>query len=995
MTRYSFIKIACFLCLLSLFAAPAISADTNVKYGIGTWVEKGHGNHRALVHVSQKVDAVLAHIEWRRRDKDPQKKDILVFDSTTGQQITNRKVANITRESGDIVFQPVTAPGNYEIYYLPYNPGTGNFDDAGTYFPPTDTADKAWLSSNGLNTSKLPGTLPKADLIEIQARNEFNRFDPMEVIATDKETKALLAKYSTRPYILFPEDRLHPIKMPDNLPLRWIKNGPSDKLSGEAQPGEYYPYQIGVFASKKAVKNVSVTFTALKTANGKIIPTSSMTCFNLGGTDWLGRPMKKRFDVGAGLVRALWIGLQVPDNASGVYKGQVTVKPEGEKSCTVKVQLTVAGDKIVNSGDDDLWRLSRLRWLNSTAGLDEDVIPPYTPIQLKGNIASVIGRQIVFAPNGLPGSITSNGREILAKPIQMDIETTSGMVIWRTGKPARVLKLKPDVMERVSTLTSDGFGYSVRSKTESDGVIDFRVTLTAKSAQNIRDIGLRVPIRSDVAPYMMGMSKRGGYRPASWSWSWDKNRTDNMVWIGDVDAGVQIKLSHDQDIWSGDFKEVGLPRAWDNNGKGGCVIGEDDDTVMVRAFTGDRQMKKGESLQFRFRLMVTPFKPIDVRHWNWRYGSWAVGGNIIHVHHATDQNPYINYPFITADLMRDYVKVCKAGNAGVNVYYGVGNLSNHVAEMWPLRSLGNEVFSTGEGMIYWDNKAVMNKSGGGYPWLMEHLVAGYVPAWRQPLPDGETDAAVFMQGLSRWHNYYVEGMRYYMNYTGVSGLYLDGIGYDREIMRRIAKVMYRVNPNSRLNYHGGNNYDWLDSRISTMNQTMEHLPYLSNLWFGEFFDYGRDPDYWLIEMSGLPFGITNEMLNYVDGGNQWRGMVYGMTGRMNASVSAMWKFWDEFGIQDANWLGYWNKKCPVKTDTKDIMATAYVKKDKTLISIGSWLKTDAKIKLTIDWKAIGIDPTKARLVAPAIENFQEATTFAPTDEIPVTASKGWLFIVSE
>ena len=148
-------------------------------------------------------------------------------------------------------------------------------------------------------------------------------------------------------------------------------------------------------------------------------------------------------------------------------------------------------------------------------------------------------------------------------------------------------------------------------------------------------------------------------------------------------------------------------------------------------------------------------------------------------------------------------------------------------------------------------------------------------------------------------------------------------------------------------------------------------------------------------MSGLPFGITNEMLNYVDGGNQWRGMVCGMTGRMNSLVSAMWKFWDEFAIQDANWLGYWNKKCPVKTDTKDIMATAYVKKDKTLISIWSWLKTDAKIKLTIDWKAIGIDPVKAKLVAPAIENFQEATTFAPTDEIPVTASKGWLLIVSE
>lgn len=31
------------------------------------------------------------------------------------------------------------------------------------------------------------------------------------------------------------------------------------------------------------------------------------------------------------------------------------------------------------------------------------------------------------------------------------------------------------------------------------------------------------------------------------------------------------------------------------------------------------------------------------------------GANVINVHHATEINPYINYPFLTLDKMRNYI----------------------------------------------------------------------------------------------------------------------------------------------------------------------------------------------------------------------------------------------------------------------------------------------------------------------------------------------------
>ena len=73
-----------------------------------------------------------------------------------------------------------------------------------------------------------------------------------------------------------------------------------------------------------------------------------------------------------------------------------------------------------------------------------------------------------------------------------------------------------------------------------------------------------------------------------------------------------------------------------------------------------------------------------------------------------------------------------------------------------------------------------------------------------------------------------------------------------------------------------------------------------------------------------------EMLQ--DGGNRWRGMLYGMTSRMSYqgnNPSPIWKVWDDFKIQDSEMFGYWSSRCPVKTDHQDVLATAYVGRNKT------------------------------------------------------------------
>ena len=179
------------------------------------------------------------------------------------------------------------------------------------------------------------------------------------------------------------------------------------------------------------------------------------------------------------------------------------------------------------------------------------------------------------------------------------------------------------------------------------------------------------------------------------------------------------------------------------------------------------------------------------------------------------------------DKLSAYVNEAHGLGLKVKIYYTVRELSNHVEEIWALRSLGDEIYIDGP--------------GGGGAWLREHLVSHYTPAWHETLSTGEVDAAIATTGLSRWHNYYLEGLAWLLRNVEIDGLYLDGIGYDRQIMKRVRKVLDRNRPDSLIDFHSGNEFPfttcgsapptstWSTSRTSTAcgsakaTITMSHL----------------------------------------------------------------------------------------------------------------------------------------------------------------------------
>lgn len=999
-----------------------VTAEESIPYGIGSWDSEKLGNHRAVVCTEKDSEALYVHIPWRRRDTAPEQREIVVVDSVTNEKLRNVVRIEINREYGDIAFGPVIGGRKYFIYYRPYSYKGSPYFPNTVYNQSTETADSVWRNVYGLNDAGIASgsytRLPRADVLEIQAASEMDSYYPMEVIATVSEVDELLKKNLLEKYLLFCEDRKFPIRMKYDLPLRWVQSGPSTGFAGVAQPGEFYCFQVGVYASIQELQNLQLKFGELESEVGKI-PAKAINSFNLEGVDWLGREFNKTIDVQKGKVQALWIGVDIPfDVKKGRYKGRMKISFNNAPAKELDLAITIDGDALADRGDEYLWRLSRLRWLNSEIGIDDEVFGGYEQIKVSGRNVKILGREVEVGDDGFCVGIVStyedtifsvNGppKPILADAMKMVVEMENGPVEFKPEGLKFVKKSKGAVVWE-SRNKSKQFIMNCQAKMECDGYINYQVTIQAGEDSSVEDIRLEIPYAIDTVKYMMGLGYKGGPRPATWQWKWDINLANHLVWLGKVNAGLQCKLKGEKDIWElYNMKSSGLPDSWDNEGQGGCVLNEEGDAFVFKAYSGKRDFKKGQEITYKFGLLITPLKLLDKSNWTDRYCHQdlppqevaAAGANIINIHHATNVNPFINYPFVKTKELKSYIDEAHEKDIKVKVYYTVRELSNWAAELWAARSLDDEIYRYGEGFQLEDrfqnDSPPMGDVTTGNSWLCEHLVSEYVPAWHCRLGPGYWDAAIATQGLSRWHNYYLEGLNWLVKYLGVDGIYLDGVGYDREIMKRVRKVMDRAKPGCLIDYHCGNHFHKEYGLNNNANQFMEHFPFVDRLWFGEGFNYDEGPDYWLLEISGIPLGLHGEMLGF---GNPWRGMVYGMTNRYpyaGGDPRNMWKAWDEFGIADSQMYGYWSAKCPVQTNNNDVLATAYVKKDQTLVSIASWAKEVVEIKLLIDWKALGLDPDKSTFYAPNIENYQQEHLYKTEESIPVKPGRGWLLFIDE
>jgi len=804
-----------------------------------------------------------------------------------------------------------------------------------------------------------------------------------------------------------------------------------------AHPGQYFVFPFRIRAGNEDLPDIRVTAelfveeTAAKPSRNESTQVTSdnqqrITCFTTSGMSPLGIPFDKIVNVSAGSSQDFWMGLDLGGVSPGTVNLKILVNSE-DQSQVIPFKIEVKGPVMPDHGFSEGKSLARLAWLNSTTGIDQAVTRKYVPLTIEGNRIRLLGRNLALGRDGLPAEIltyfnpsnqtlNSAGEPVINAPFRFIIEKEDGSrAVLTPGEllmyPATESQVTWEVISR-----SPEFEVRLIGRLEFDGFIDYGIRVIAQKEVKVRDIRLEIPFAPDKAEYMMGLNHEGGYRPENWNWKWDPAKNQDMVWLGAVNGGMRIKWKSFNyrrpliNIYYA-FGPLRMPPSWWNEGKGGVNISTDKTSVLLSSYSGARTMKQGEILDYDFELLLTPFRIIDKSvQFGDRYyhgggtntsvkidNARAAGANLINIHHAEDLYPFINYPYLDENVQDLKQLVDRAHQAGMRMkfYYTTRELTKNLPEFNAFYSLNGEIIFPGPGE---SAKTLINPNGPN-EWLKTNLKGGkYIPAWYNLVNEGrfrgETDLSVITTPDSRLNNFYVAGLDWMVRNIGIDGVYIDDSALDRFTLMRARKIIDRNRPDGRIDLHSWNHFNEWAGYANCLNLYMDLLPFVDQVWIGEGRDYNRMPDHWLMEVSGIPFGVPGQMLE--GGGNPWRGMVYGITNRAGWTANPpgpIWAFWDEYHIMAKEYIGYWDPKCPVKSKNPLIRASVFRGAGTSVIAIANWSQEEQPASLSVNWQGLGINQASARTYIPEIKDFQGSSDRVTLENLRIPAGKGYLIVI--
>ena len=81
-------------------------------------------------------------------------------------------------------------------------------------------------------------------------------------------------------------------------------------------------------------------------------------------------------------------------------------------------------------------------------------------------------------------------------------------------------------------------------------------------------------------------------------------------------------------------------------------------------------------------------------------------------------------------------------------------------------------------------------------------------------------------------------------------------------MERVRKTLDKCYPahGGIVNLHTGDMYP--HSQVPSLLNYAQHLTFIDSMMIGEVFDYRSSPDVYLYEISGIAFGIMNDMWSW-------------------------------------------------------------------------------------------------------------------------------------
>ena len=628
----------------------------------------------------------------------------------------------------------------------------------------------------------------------------------------------------------------------------------------------------------------------------------------------------------------------------------------GVKPAEYKVEVVLAakdGKELARTAAPARLISYQFEWLPNEVGLSDKVIPPWTPLKVKGDTVAMWNREYRLNGLGLAEKITNAGSPQLSGRMKLLAVVDGKEAEVRGGKPA-VKKLTEAAADLEGAATLKDLAIGVATRVEFDGFVLNRMTVTPTKPTHLERLTLEIAMPKDEAPCFVttsgGWSAYHGWTPAKW----DSRETSSGSRVGNFVPYVLVTDSDRGISWFADTDQGWIldPAAPTQE----LVTGKDTVTLRIHFVTKPGLLEKPMTVEYGW--MATPQKPQPPE---WRgyhidshkpyYKSHCVFWN--------DADWAVLWPYYSSPYPWNMDKSRKAleSSAANGVVGCVGNIGHAIAR-------------------YRDYKdRWFNELAADWGDVLGNLSNGNVARSRGPndFQVWHFDRWVKLGGLS--------GLYFDENYLGEDFNYLSGRAYLlpdervqpaysylglREFNKRL-RYMFEADgkrpPNLWLHTTSGQPvYAWMPDvamegenvePTSLENDYMECLPAsrLRSIGMGRNlgaapFIMGQANRHWIEGVSPL---MVTQFVGWVlahdclpEGSAFWPVL---------ASEMELWR-------DDTRFLPYWKTGLGVESQTPDVAASAHVWPGHAVLWIFNTAREDRQATLKLDLRKLGLDAAK-------------------------------------
>lgn len=257
-------------------------------------------------------------------------------------------------------------------------------------------------------------------------------------------------------------------------------------------------------------------------------------------------------------------------------------------------------------------------WENHSLGYTEEVIPPFTRLQVQGNQVHSVLRRHTISPFGLWEQISSRDEDLLQKPMRFEIRAGGKMYQPQSSQPIKFTSVQDHQVTYQTAWQAGPLRAQLQGTFEIDGMLKIVLDLQQDGDEPVEAFDLVLPLKHDYARLLhaCGPGLRSNYAgnlPEGEGLVWDSKKTGShlvgyfvpYLWLGEEGRGIAWFAESDRDWLYDDSK---CPQS----------IERLDDCVEMRIHFVLQSAALKRPRQWVFALQATPSKPMPGEPHSWR-----------------------------------------------------------------------------------------------------------------------------------------------------------------------------------------------------------------------------------------------------------------------------------------------------------------------------------------------------------------------------------------